>query len=515
MFNCFSLLKRALGLGLLGLALLTTGAQAKKEPKQAELRWAADPNSGVPYVFIDANGQIMGFEVDVIHAVAKHLGLKPVFIQNTFDSLIPGLRRGLYDVVINGMGRSIGPTPGVRFTHTYLISYGQLVVRAEETQIHTLDDMAGKTLGIYRNWKDGVAPEMIEGMHVRRYAYELNAYEDLLNGRIDAVFLDFPESAYYTSIMEGLRMTGPPIGELNYSMAVLIENSELVDQINEALDALFEDGTLPRILAGWGLWNPKMDAWRGTYTPEASAQEHYKRTIAYQKEGVQNEGRFMRYLALLPIFFHAAFNTIQVSLVAMCLALTLGLVVAVIRVYGPKPLPTLALILTEVVRGTPLLIQLYLIFYGLPHLGIKLPPFIAGVMGLGFNYMAYEAENYRAGLLAIPKGQMEAARALGMSHLQAIRHVIVPQAIRVVIPPITNDFISLLKDSSLLSMITIVELTETYTQLANVHYDFLGLGLIFAAIYLLMGLPFVTLARKTEQSLNRSKKRGSSKARGV
>jgi polar amino acid transport system substrate-binding protein len=124
---------------------------------------------------------------------------------------------------------------------------------------------------------------------------------------------------------------------------------------------------------------------------------------------------------------------------------------------------------------------------------------LAAILGLGLNYSAYEAENYRAGIQSIPRTQMEAALALGMTRLQALRHVIVPQAMRLVLPPVTNDFIALLKDSSLVSVITMVELTRAYSQLAALHYDYLGIGLLAAAMYFLIGLPFVRLARAAER----------------
>jgi polar amino acid transport system substrate-binding protein len=154
------------------------------------------------------------------------------------------------------------------------------------------------------------------------------------------------------------------------------------------------------------------------------------------------------------------------------------------------------------VRGTPLLIQLFFIFYGLPHLGLKLSPFIAAITGLGLNYAAYEAENYRAGLLSVPKAQMEAALALGMRRREALLHVVIPQAFKISLPPMTNDFISLLKDSSLVSVITMVELTKVYGQLASTYYDYFGTGLLVALIYLLLGLPFIRIARHFEKKLN-------------
>jgi polar amino acid transport system substrate-binding protein len=183
----------------------------------------------------------------------------------------------------------------------------------------------------------------------------------------------------------------------------------------------------------------------------------------------------------------------------MLLAVSIGLILALARLYGPWYVRGISSIYIESIRGTPLLIQLVLIFYGLPHVGIRLAPMVAAILGLGLNYSAYEAENYRAGIQSIPRTQMEAALALGMTRFQALRHVIVPQAVRLVIPPVTNDFIALLKDSSLVSVITMIELTKAYSQLASIHYDYLGIGLLAAGMYFLIGLPFVRLARMAER----------------
>jgi polar amino acid transport system substrate-binding protein len=188
----------------------------------------------------------------------------------------------------------------------------------------------------------------------------------------------------------------------------------------------------------------------------------------------------------------------------MIVAVFAGFVLAVCRIFGPPPARWFATAYIEVIRGTPLLIQLLFIFYGLPIIGIRFSPFLASVLGLGLNYAASEAENYRAGLLAVPAGQWQAAYALGLTQSKTLRLIIVPQAIRFVLPPLTNDFIALLKDSSLVSALTMVELTGAYHRLATETFDYFGAGLLVALIYLLLGLPFVRLARWTEERLGRS-----------
>jgi polar amino acid transport system substrate-binding protein len=208
-----------------------------------------------------------------------------------------------------------------------------------------------------------------------------------------------------------------------------------------------------------------------------------------------------RYPAALALFTRGALMTLGVSLLAMAVAVAVGLALAVARVFGPRPSRGLALVFTETVRGTPLLVQLTLVYFGLPQLGVRLAPLTAGVLTLGLNYAAAEAENYRAGLAGVPASQYEAARVLGLTRWQTLRHVVFPQALRISLPPMTNDFIALLKDSSLVSLVTLTELTRTYLNLANATRDHLGLGLVVALLYLLLGLPFAYLARRVEARL--------------
>jgi polar amino acid transport system substrate-binding protein len=199
-------------------------------------------------------------------------------------------------------------------------------------------------------------------------------------------------------------------------------------------------------------------------------------------------------------------TTVELSVLGMVLAIVVGLVVVLIRLYAIAPLRWFAKAYVEIFRGTPLLIQLFLIYYGLPEMGIRLNAFLAGILGLGLNYAASEAENYRAGIQAIPHGQMEAALALGMSRWQALRHVILPQALRLVIPPVTNDFIAMFKDSSIVSVITMVELTKVYGMLAMPTYDYIGLGLMTAGIYFALSYPASIFASRLENKLHHDRR---------
>jgi polar amino acid transport system substrate-binding protein len=160
----------------------------------------------------------------------------------------------------------------------------------------------------------------------------------------------------------------------------------------------------------------------------------------------------------------------------------------------------LATLYVEVFRGTPVLLQLYVLYYGLAEL-VALDAWTAASLGLGLNYAAYEAEIYRAGIQAVPPGEVEAARALGMSSAMTLRRVVLPHAVRFSLPGVANDFISILKDSSLVSVITVVELTKRMTIAAVDGRSWLLPGLLCAALYLAMSYPLSRLARRFERRL--------------
>ena len=200
------------------------------------------------------------------------------------------------------------------------------------------------------------------------------------------------------------------------------------------------------------------------------------------------------------IILKGAGMTVILSFCAMMLAVIAGFILCLGKLYGIGPVKFLCNAYIEIIRGTPLLIQLYLLYYGLPNIGIQLNAFVAALLGLGLNYAAYEAEIYRAGLLSIPKGQDEAARSLGMTGWQSLKYIIIPQAVRTILPPSTNDFIALFKDTSLVSIITVTELTRAYSQAATTTYRFLELGLLTAFLYFLMSFPLSLWSRNMEKS---------------
>ncbi|MBS4721071.1 amino acid ABC transporter permease [Aeromonas caviae] len=202
-----------------------------------------------------------------------------------------------------------------------------------------------------------------------------------------------------------------------------------------------------------------------------------------------------------PLLSAGLIFTVPLTLITFVLGIVLGLSVALARLYGPAPLVMLVRFYVWLIRGTPLLVQLFLIFYGLPSAGIVLDAFIAAVIGFTLNIGAYSSEIIRATLAAIPKGQWEAAYSIGMNWPQVMWRVILPQAARIAVPPLSNTFISLVKDTSLAAAVTVPELFQAAQRLASVTYEPLILYVETALIYLMFSSVLSTLQDKLELRL--------------
>jgi polar amino acid transport system substrate-binding protein len=210
--------------------------------------------------------------------------------------------------------------------------------------------------------------------------------------------------------------------------------------------------------------------------------------------------QFTHFTQYFPLLVEAAVVTVELSVASMILAILLGLVISICRMYGPAPIRWLAVSYIEFFRGIPILLLLFFIYYGLPSINpmLKLDAFAAAVIGFGLNYAAYEAEIYRAGISSIPRGQWEAAASLGMGPVRTFFRIILPQSIRSILPPMTSDFVALFKDTSVVSIVAITELMKQYTILTRT-YGFLETGLCTAALYLIMSVPLGHLSRYLEQ----------------
>jgi len=206
---------------------------------------------------------------------------------------------------------------------------------------------------------------------------------------------------------------------------------------------------------------------------------------------------------ILPFLLKGALLTVFFSATSEVIGIIIGLATSMIRVTRIKVLNQLAVVYVDLFRGTPLLMQIIFIYYALPYLGINLPAIVAGIVALSVNSGAYVSEIFRAGIESIDKGQTEAARSLGLSYMQAMRYVIIPQTIKRVLPPLTNEFVALIKDSSLLSVIAIAELMRTAKEMMSWKMNPSSLTAA-AIIYLIITLPLTRYVSYMEKKLKKS-----------
>lgn len=207
-----------------------------------------------------------------------------------------------------------------------------------------------------------------------------------------------------------------------------------------------------------------------------------------------------------PFLLQGAVITLEISILSLVLGIIFGLVAALCKLGSNPVLRGLATFYIWLIRSTPLLVQLFIIYFGLPQLGIDLGPFLSGVLGLGLNVGAYNAETIRGGIVSIPLGQTEAARSLAMSSTLAMRRIILPQAMRIIIPPMGNNFIILIKDTSLVSTITLVELTLTAQRFIGSTYKPFEMYIMAAALYAVMTTTASLLLSKLEKRTNKGQR---------
>lgn len=212
-------------------------------------------------------------------------------------------------------------------------------------------------------------------------------------------------------------------------------------------------------------------------------------------------------LDFLPILLKGAVVTVEITFCAFVLSTLFGLVLALMRVSSNKVLSNAAATFINVIRGLPIIVQLFYIYFVLPDLGVQLSAFQAGFIGLGVAYSAYQAENFRAGIQAIDHGQIEAAQSIGMRSPLIMRRVILPQAFRIALPPYGNTLVMMLKDSSLASTITVAEMTRAGQLIASSTFQNMTVFTLVALLYLALSLPLVYGLRRLERRLGQKGKR--------
>jgi polar amino acid transport system substrate-binding protein len=468
--------------------------------QSAELRWAGDPEGGAPFVEASPSDpdSLVGFDVEIAELIAARLGRRPRFVLAAFASIDQSIARGDADIGLSG----IEDTPARRSTLAATIPYYAfrevLAVRnADLDRFRTLDDLAGRrvaTLGGTIAYEILLQAERESGLVPVSYDDDVHPYSDLVLGRVDAVLLDNVLAERRRATMGGFSIQAESVATGHYVGVLAAGNTMLRDEVNAILLGAMRDGTLERIFRTWQVWNADqpglharllagepVEPYSGTSLPRGPAESRWQILARY-----------------VPSLLRASVVTLALSCTSMALAVMLGVLIACGRVYGNRVSRAALVGYVELMRGTPLLLQLFVLYYGITGV-VRLPAFVAALLGLALNYAAYESEIYRGALQAVPPGQLDAARTLGLTERQVLTLVRGPQAFRLALAPMTNDFVALLKDSSLVSVLTVMELTKQTQIFATNLGSWVIPGSACAALYLVMSLPLAALARRMER----------------
>jgi polar amino acid transport system substrate-binding protein len=464
---------------------------------QTPLRWGGDAEGGAP--FVEANprnpSRVGGLDVEIAELIARELGRPAEFVQATFTELDQSVARGDFDIALSG----IEDTPGRRAAVGVSIPYYEfrevLAVRAaDRDRFRTLADLKGRSVGTLAGTiahKALLDAERRDSIRSVPYDDDIHPYSDLLIGRLDGVLLDNVLADRAAHRMQGLAIQSEAIGVGHYVVITQRDRTDLRTRINGILRAAMRDGRLEAILHRWGVWNEDQPRLFVRLIQDTSADGSDTSPAAAPMS------RWEIVRAYLPLLIEASVKTLILSCVSMALAIGAGIVIAVARVYGARPLQWMCVTYVEITRGTPVLLQLFVLYYGLAGL-VRLPAWMAAIIGLGLNYAAYESEIYRSALEAVPRGQLEAAHVLGLSRRQTLWLVRGPQALRLALAPMTNDFVAMLKDSSLVSVLTVTELTKQTQIFATNIGSWVLPGALCAGLYLAMSLPLAKAARVLE-----------------
>jgi polar amino acid transport system substrate-binding protein len=481
-------------------AMLAYGTATLGAQTAAPFRWAGDPEGGAPFVEADPNRPdvLVGFDVEIATLIAHGLGREPEFINVAFTSIDQSIARGDAEIGLSG----IEDTPARRAALAVTIPYYEfrevLSVRdADAGRLRTLDDLRGRrigTLGGTIAYEILLKAETDLGIEAVSYEDDVHPFSDLLIGRLDAVLLDNVLAERRHKAMPGFTIQPATIAIGHYIGVLSKANTAARDRIDDILRRAMADGTLERIFRTWNVWNddqPRLFA-------RILARQDVPAVVGLDTSAsVATASKWEAARRYLPSLLRASGVTVVLSCLSMGLAVVIGVLIATGRVYGGPIARGTLTGYVELIRGTPILLQLFVLYYGLAE-AIRLPAFAAALLGLALNYAAYESEIYRSALEAISTGQLEAARTLGLSERQVLTLVRAPQAFRLALAPMTNDFVALLKDSSLVSVLTVLELTKQTQIFATNLGSWVIPGLLCAGLYLGMSLPLAALARRME-----------------
>lgn len=447
----------------------------------------ASDSSFAPFVFQDSSNQYTGIDMDLIKAIAEDQGFEIEITNPGFDAAINAVQSGQADGIIAGMSVTDARKETFDFSNSYYTANTILGVK-ESSTISSYEDLNNKTVGV----KNGTASQTFLTENQSKYGYKIKTFSDaasmydsLNTGSIDAVMDDEPVIKY--SISQGQKLktpiAGTPIGETAFAVKKG-SNPELLEKFNKGLANLKANGEFQKILDKYLASNSTTSSTADETTILGLLKNNYKQLLSGL--GI----------------------TLSLALISFVIAIFIGIIFGMFSVSPYKSLRLISEIFVDVIRGIPLMILAAFIFWGIPNFiesltGQQSPinDFVAGTIALSLNSAAYIAEIVRGGIKAVPVGQMEASRSLGISYGKTMRKIVLPQATKLMLPNFVNQFVIALKDTTIVSAIGLVELFQTGKIIIARNYQSFKMYAILAVFYLVIITLLTRLAKRLEKRI--------------
>ncbi|MEH2107074.1 ABC transporter permease subunit [Nostoc sp.] len=455
------------------------------------LRVATEP-AFPPFEFQKQGGELQGFSIDLMNAVAIAANFKVNFQSLPFDGIIPALQAKTVDVAISSITITEERAKTISFSRPYFKAGLAIAIRADNQDITGFDNLKNKKIAVQIGTTGAAKAKSIPGVQIRSFDSAPLALQELLNGNVDAVINDAPVTLYAinTGNLQGIKVVQQLLTEEFYGIATAKNSPNLV-LINDGLDRVLKNGTYSQIY----------QKWFKAQAPSLPAKSPFENQTNTNAPKIFTSISVI--LQAFPSLLQGALVTLQLTILSVVFGLIGGSLIGIVRLSHIAPVRWLARAYVDFFRGTPLLVQIYMIYFGLPAISQQLgftftfDRLVAGVIALSLNSAAYIAEVVRAGIQSIEPGQSEAAQSLGLSSVQTMSYVVFPQAFRRMIPPLGNEFISLLKDTSLVSVIGFEELLRKGQLIVADNYRafeiYAGIAVVYLCLTLLSSQAFSRL----------------------
>ena len=458
------------------LSLVSPTSSVKAETKKYVI---ATDITFAPFEYQDTNGEYVGIDIELMKSIAEAEGFEVEFKPLGFNAAVQALESGQVDAVMAGMGITDERKQKFDFTNSYYDSGIGMGV-PKNSEITSLSDLKGKKVAVKLGTQGATYAESIKskyGFTITTFEDSSSMYQDVMVGNSDALFEDYPVLAYsITSNNLPLKMTDHNENKTEYGVAVNKgENAELITAFNNGLKKLKESGKYDEII--------------NKYTTNASENTEATSILGLIKTNWKTLATGL-------------WNTIVLTVVALIFASLIGIIFGLMKTSHNNIVQAIAGFYIDIIRGVPLIVLTFFIYFGIPQaFNITMQPFVAGVITLSLNASAYIAEIIRGGIQAVDKGQYEACMSLGLPYSKSMQKVILPQAIRIMVPSFINQFVITLKDTSILSIIGIAELTQTGKVIIARNLQSSQMWLIVGVMYLIVIVLLTKLSAHLERNL--------------